>query len=164
MEDIAQAIRSTIFTRPTLRDCLHTYWEYVLKPDHQLWERKGVLFQDDFVRYYWVMLLGEDFIIEEPIPDLFAWTNVKELACVSNHLHFDCRSICCYDVQFTIKLIVWRGLQDRGWAGQTNSGIRDVAANKRHNGKDDTEEFILKSRSLANIWFVPIGALYPFSI
>jgi hypothetical protein len=50
------------------------------------------------------MFLGEDFIIEEPIPDLLAWMKVKKLVCASNLLHLDC-GICGYDVQAAIKLI-----------------------------------------------------------
>ena len=40
--------------------------------------------------YDYVMRLDDDSIIEEPVPDLFAWAANKELVYASNLLHVDC--------------------------------------------------------------------------
>ena len=48
--------------------------------------------------YEYIMRLDDDSIIEEPIPDLFAWAKSKDLNYASNFVHVDC-GICCYDMK-----------------------------------------------------------------
>jgi hypothetical protein len=48
--------------------------------------------------YDYVMRLDDDSIIEEPVPDLFAWAKEKDLVYASNMLHTDC-GICNYGMK-----------------------------------------------------------------
>lgn len=48
--------------------------------------------------YEYVMRLDDDSIIEEPIPDLFAWARDRQLVYASNMLHADC-PLCCYGMK-----------------------------------------------------------------
>lgn len=48
--------------------------------------------------YDYVMRLDDDSIIEEPVPDLFAWMKEKQLVYASNLLHTDC-GICNYGMK-----------------------------------------------------------------
>ena len=54
--------------------------------------------------YDYVMRLDDDSIIEEPIPDLFAWMKEKNLVYSSNILHTDC-GICCYGMKDFFKKV-----------------------------------------------------------
>jgi hypothetical protein len=54
--------------------------------------------------YDYVMRLDDDSLIEEPVPDLFAWAANKNLVYASNLLHSDC-GMCNYGMkEFFIKL------------------------------------------------------------
>jgi hypothetical protein len=48
--------------------------------------------------YDYVMRLDDDSLIEEPIPDLFAWAAQRNLVYASNILHVDC-GLCCYGMR-----------------------------------------------------------------